>query len=71
MKQPDPPVDLCLAIKGMPLAEALSAIETAGCTFRYVYLNGKNLTNDITMDYLHTRINLRVEQDHIKHARVG
>lgn len=67
----DPSVQLCVVIKGKPLAEALQAIAAAECTFRYIYLNGKNLINDMTNDYIHTRINLRVERDLIKHARVG
>lgn len=64
-------VELCTHVNGMPLAEALAAIAAAECTFRYIYLNGKNLINEMTSDYVHTRINLRVERDLIKHARVG
>ena len=64
-------VELCAHIKGMPLAEALVAITAAGCTPRYVYHNGANLILNTTKDFVDNRINLRIERDLIKHARVG
>jgi len=64
-------IDLCGLIKGMKLPAAIAEIEKAGCTARYTYLNGKNLVDNVTSDFVDTRLNLRVERDIVKHARIG
>jgi hypothetical protein len=64
-------IELCQHVKGMKVANALMVIATAGRTSRYTYLNGKNLIENVTKDYDENRLNLRVERDMIKHARVG
>ena len=63
--------ELCAHIKGMKVPDALDAIAENGCTSRYTYFNGKNLIDNVTSDYVETRLSLRVERDLIKHARVG
>lgn len=64
-------INLCTQIKGMALAEAEKLIAAAGATSRIVYENGKIILENITKDYVGTRINIRVERDSVKSARIG
>lgn len=64
-------INLCTQIKGMALVEAEKLIAAAGATSRIVYENGKIILENITKDYVGTRINIRVERDSVKSARIG
>lgn len=64
-------INVCAQIKGMPLAEAEAFIKAAGGTSRIVYVNGRIILDNITKDYLDTRINIRVESEKVKSARIG
>lgn len=65
------PLDLCKFLVGMNVNHAAEKCRDEGCTSRITGDGSKIILENITSDFDENRINLRVERNLVKHARIG